>query len=99
MRFSSRKYWKSVRLFLRKILFKHQKLNYLKKLIAKLARFSNDLGIWVSKDCPIGYQFVVSARECKIDRLVKARQQLCDGPNAEKYKFCPPLRNGPKVSP
>ncbi|CAG9539669.1 unnamed protein product [Cercopithifilaria johnstoni] len=56
----------------------------------------SDLGVWVSNDCPIGYQFVASARECKIDGFIKARQQLCDGPNAEKYKFCPQLRNGPK---
>ncbi|KAL3982402.1 Chitin binding Peritrophin-A domain family protein [Acanthocheilonema viteae] len=56
----------------------------------------SDLGIWVSKDCPIGYQFVAPARKCKINDFIKARQQLCDGPNAKKYKFCPQLRNSPK---
>ncbi|VIO87000.1 Uncharacterized protein BM_BM6112 [Brugia malayi] len=57
----------------------------------------SDLGIWASKICPIGYQFVTSARECKVIGFIKARQQLCEGSNAEKYKFCPQLRNGPKL--
>ncbi|EFO18671.1 hypothetical protein LOAG_09825 [Loa loa] len=52
-----------------------------------------DLGIWISKDCPIGYHFVASARECEVIEFIKSRQQLCDGPSAEKYKFCPQLRN------
>uniref|UniRef100_A0A0R3S3E2 Chitin-binding type-2 domain-containing protein n=1 Tax=Elaeophora elaphi TaxID=1147741 RepID=A0A0R3S3E2_9BILA len=56
----------------------------------------SDLGIWMSRDCPIGHQFVASARECKTDRFIEARQQLCDGPNAEEYKFCPQLISSPK---
>uniref|UniRef100_A0AAF5RT80 Chitin-binding type-2 domain-containing protein n=2 Tax=Wuchereria bancrofti TaxID=6293 RepID=A0AAF5RT80_WUCBA len=56
----------------------------------------SDLGIWASKNCPTGYQFLASARECKVTGFIKARQQLCEGSNAEKHKFCPQLRNGPK---
>ncbi|CAJ0930930.1 unnamed protein product, partial [Mesorhabditis belari] len=48
-----------------------------------------DLGIWLLRECLPGYEFVASARRCKTVRSVRRQQQLCDGPNATSFQFCP----------
>uniref|UniRef100_A0A158R5K8 Chitin-binding type-2 domain-containing protein n=1 Tax=Syphacia muris TaxID=451379 RepID=A0A158R5K8_9BILA len=52
-----------------------------------------DLGIWLLRECLPGYEFVASARRCKTIRSVKRQQELCDGPNATNYQFCPQNNN------
>ncbi|VDN07363.1 unnamed protein product [Thelazia callipaeda] len=46
------------------------------------------LGIWITKKCPSGYQFVAPARKCETIDFIENQQQLCDGPNREYYEFC-----------
>uniref|UniRef100_A0AC34Q1Q8 Chitin-binding type-2 domain-containing protein n=1 Tax=Panagrolaimus sp. JU765 TaxID=591449 RepID=A0AC34Q1Q8_9BILA len=52
-----------------------------------------DLGIWLLRECLPGYEFVASARRCKTTRSILRQQQLCDGPTANNYQFCPDERN------
>jgi hypothetical protein len=63
------------------------------KITAQSILSSRDLGIWLLRECLPGYEFVASARRCKTARSVVRQQQLCDGPNADSYQFCPPPSN------
>lgn len=55
--------------------------------------FSKDLGIWLLRECLPNYEFVASARRCKTVRSIRRQQQICDGPNAANYQFCPAKQN------
>ncbi|VDN53543.1 unnamed protein product [Dracunculus medinensis] len=48
-----------------------------------------DLGIWMLKQCPKGYNFFAPIQRCETIELIAKRQILCDGPNASKFIFCP----------
>uniref|UniRef100_A0A915PIP9 Chitin-binding type-2 domain-containing protein n=1 Tax=Setaria digitata TaxID=48799 RepID=A0A915PIP9_9BILA len=56
-----------------------------------------DLGTWMLKKCPVGYKFVAPARDCKAIRFINDQQQLCDGPDNEKYDFCSRNKTSPMV--
>lgn len=71
---------------------KKYQLLYLKYLNHRI-----DLGIWMLKQCPKGYNFFAPIQRCETIELIAKRQILCDGPNASKFIFCP-SNNDKKVN-